>query len=50
MFKYSEDGSSIRKIKEIQRAFIKLLNDSYLRSELSKQYYEARAKDSITHN
>lgn len=48
MFKYSEDGSSIRlDTKKSKAAFIKLLNDSYLRSELTKQYYEARAKDSI---
>lgn len=49
MFKYSEDGSSIRlDTKKSKDAFIKLLNDSYLRSELTKQYYEARAKDNIT--
>jgi len=48
-FKYSEDGSSIRlDTKKSKDAFIKLLNDSFLRSELTKQYYEARAKDSIT--
>lgn len=48
MFKYSEDGSSIRlDTKKSKDAFIKLLNDSYLRSELTKQYYEARAKDNI---
>lgn len=44
-FKYSEDGGTIqlgsRKSKD---AFIKLLNDSFLRSELTKQYYEASAK------
>lgn len=44
-FKYSEDGKTIqlgsRKSKD---AFIKLLNDSFLRSELTKQYYEASAK------
>jgi len=49
IFKYDEDGSSIRlDTKKSKDAFIKLLNDSYLRSELTKQYYEARAKDSIT--
>lgn len=48
MFKYSEDGCSIRlDTKKSKDAFIKLLNDSYLRSELTKQYYEALAKDNI---
>jgi hypothetical protein len=36
MFKYSEDASSIRQYKEIQRCIIKLQIDSYLRSELTK--------------
>ena len=48
IFKYSDDGTTIRlDTKKSKEAFIKLLNDSYLRSELTKQYYEARAKDNI---
>lgn len=48
-FKYSEDGSTIRlDTKKSKAAFIKLLNDSFLRSELTKQYYEAKAKDNIS--
>lgn len=47
-FKYSEDGQTIRlDTKKSKEAFIKLLNDAFLRSELTKEYYEARAKDSI---
>lgn len=48
-FKYSEDGQAIRlDTKKSKEAFIKLLNDAFLRSELTKEYYEARAKDNIT--
>lgn len=48
-FKYSEDGQTIRlDTKKSKDAFIKLLNDAFLRSELTKEYYEARAKDNIT--
>ena len=50
-FKYSEDGSSIRlDTKKSKDAFVKLMNDDFLRSELTKQYYEAKAKDNITKN
>lgn len=50
-FKYSEDGSTIRlDTKKSKEAFIKLLNDAFLRSELTKEYYEARAKDNIPHS
>ena len=31
-------------------AFITLMNDAFLRSELTKQFYEAKAKDNITQN
>lgn len=48
-FKYSEDGQAIRlDTKKSKEAFVKLLNDAFLRSELTKEYYEARAKDNIT--
>lgn len=48
-FKYSEDGEKIRlDTKKSKEAFVKLLNDAFLRSELTKEYYEARAKDNIT--
>lgn len=48
-FKYSEDGQTIRlDTKKSKEAFIKLLNDAFLRSELTQEYYEARAKDNIT--
>ena len=48
-FKYSEDGNTIRlDTKKSKIAFIKLLNDAFLRSELTKEYYEARAKDNIS--
>lgn len=49
-FKYSEDGTKIRlDTKKSKNAFLKLMNDAFLRSELTKQYYEASAKDNITH-
>lgn len=48
-FKYSGDGAKIRlDTKKSKRMFLKLLNDSFLRSELTEQYYEASAKDNIT--
>ncbi len=47
-FKYTEDGQTIRlDTKASKKLFIKLLNDEYLHSELTKQYYEAIAKDKI---
>lgn len=47
-FKYSDDGSTIRlDTKKSKDAFIKLMNDAFLRSELTKQYYEASAKDQL---
>ena len=51
-FKYSEDGNEIRlDTKKSKDAFITLMNDAFLRSELTKQFYEAKAKDTITqHN
>ena len=48
-FKYSTDGNTIRlDTKKSKEAFLKLLNDAFLRSELTKLYYDARAKDNIT--
>ena len=48
-FKYSDDGNYIRlDTKKSKDAFIKLMNDSFLCSELTKSYYEALAKDDIT--
>ncbi|MBR6558972.1 MAG: DUF4868 domain-containing protein [Clostridia bacterium] len=50
-FKYSDDGLAIRlDTKKSKEAFIKLLNGSFLRSELTNEYYEARAKDNIPHS
>ena len=48
-FKYSEDGLTIRlDTKKSKDAFIMLMNDAFLHSELSKRYYEAKAKDNIS--
>ena len=47
-FKYSEDGNKIRlDTKKSKNLFLKLMNDAFLRSELTKQYYEALAKDMV---
>lgn len=47
-FKYSADGLAIRlDTKKSKDAFLKLMNDAFLRSELTKQYYEASAKDQL---
>lgn len=47
-FKYSDDGQTIRlDTKKSKAAFLKLMNDSFLRSELTNQYYETSAKDKI---
>lgn len=48
-FKYSEDGTQIRLgTKKSKIAFLKLMNDAFLHSELTKQWYDASAKDNIT--
>lgn len=50
-FKYGTDDNTIRlDTKRSKEAFLKLLNDSFLRSELTKLYYDAIAKDNITEN
>ena len=47
-FKYTDDEKTIRLDTNASKdAFIKLLNDAYLYSKLTKQNYEARSKDSI---
>lgn len=47
-FKYSKDGKQIRlDTKASKNAFIKLLNDDYLRSNLTNQEYDSIAKDRI---
>lgn len=50
-FKYSDDGAKIRlDTKKSKLAFLKLMNDAFLHSELTEQYYEASVKDNITQN
>lgn len=47
-FKYSSDGTQINLItKKSQNLFLKLLNDDFLQSELTRLYYDSIAKDSI---
>lgn len=47
-FKYSEDGSAIRlDSKKSKDAFVKLMNDSFLRSELTKLCYDVSTKDQL---
>lgn len=47
-FRYSSDNSQLDlKTKKSQDLFLKLLNDDFLQSELTKKYYESVAKDDI---
>lgn len=47
-FKYSADGSKFNlKTKTSQNLFLKLLNDDFLQSELTRKYYDSMAKDPI---
>ena len=47
-FKYSDDGRQINlKTKKSQSLFLKLLNDDFLQSELTRLYYDSIAKDSV---
>lgn len=47
-FKYSEDGNQLNlKTKKSQNLFLKLLNDDFLQSELTKRFYDSIAKDSM---
>lgn len=47
-FKYSDDGTQLNlRTKKSQNLFLKLLNDDFLQSELTKLYYDSIAKDSV---
>lgn len=47
--KYSEDGNQIiLETKISKELFIKMLDDAYLTSELTNQFYESKAKDEVT--
>ncbi|OFM06553.1 anti-phage protein KwaB [Pseudomonas aeruginosa] len=47
-FKFSADGQRFNlKTKKSQGLFLKLLNDDFLQSELTKRYYDSLAKDAI---
>lgn len=49
--KYSDDGTKIKlSTNKSKSLFVKLLNDDYLTSELTKLYYDSLAKDSIPNN
>ena len=47
-FKYNAENTKINlNSKKSQNLFLKLLNDDFLQSELTKRYYDSIAKDSI---
>lgn len=47
-FRFSDDGSKLKlDTKVSQDLFLKLLNDDFLQSELTKRYYASLAKDNI---
>lgn len=47
-FKYSRDGTQLNlNTQKSQNLFLKLLNDDFLQSELTKKYYESVAKDNV---
>lgn len=47
-FSFSDDGVKLKlKTKTSQALFLKLLNDDFLQSELTKRYYASLAKDDI---
>lgn len=47
-FKFTDDGEKFSlKTKKSQALFLKLLNDDFLQSELTKRYYDSLAKDAI---
>lgn len=47
-FRLSNDGAKLKlDTKVSQDLFLKLLNDDFLQSELTKRYYESLAKDSL---
>ena len=46
--KYSEDDTKIiLRTKKSKELFIKMLDDAYLTSELTNQFYESKAKDAV---
>lgn len=50
-FRLSDDGSQLRlDTKVSQDLFLKLLNDDFLQSELTKRYYASLAKDNLGAN
>lgn len=49
-FECSEDGKIRLNTPESKDVFIKLLNDAFLRSELTKEYYETRSKDKLVND
>lgn len=47
--KYSENGEQIiLETKIAKQLFIKMLDDAYLTSQLTEQFYESKAKDAVT--
>ncbi len=47
-FKYSKNGKQLNlETKASQNLFLKLLNDDFLQSELTKKFYDSMAKDNI---
>jgi hypothetical protein len=47
--KYNEDGTQIiLETKISKELFIKMLDDAYLTSQLTQQFYESKAKDEVT--
>lgn len=47
-FQYNEDRSKINlSTKKSKQLFIKLLNDDFLHSELTRRYYDSLAKDNV---
>lgn len=48
-FRYSADGSKLQLVTKLsKKLFIKLLNDDYLTSNLTNQYYDSIAKDKVS--
>ena len=46
--KYNEDGTQIiLETKLSKELFIKMLDDAYLTSQLTQQFYESKAKDEV---
>lgn len=46
--KYNDDNTKIiLKTKRSKNLFVKMLDDVFLSSELTKQYYESKAKDAV---